>query len=173
MMKYSRWPHWVVIALIICSIFASIRQNNSVFRSGYIPKYILVNPAGTCALVEYHFNGGERWYWTDFFYVLSMSNGDAFYSVVDLRNRNILRDTTTAIPPIQALSQGLVGMGNSVFYWSKDGRNAAFPGGEGPLHEWAGITQCAGYSNQSQFSNLKCNIDAPGKACASLKKIIY
>jgi hypothetical protein len=146
-----------------------LRLNAGLVRPAYPPGSILANPAGTCALVEYQFRGGERWHWLDPYALFVMADGDAFYLVKEIGSGKVLRDSAATMPAIPALSLGLAGMGDSVFYWSKDGSSAAFPGGEGPYHEWTGIEECSGPKRQSDFSSLACSADNATPACAALR----
>ena len=150
-------------------ILVVARKCNSIFRPDYQPHAILASPNGACALVEYKFRGGERGYWADPFRALLMLEGDAFYNVIDLSSGKILRDSTKAIPALPAISQGLAGMGSSVFYWSTNGTTAAFPGGDGPFHEWTGIRECGGTQADSQFAGLRCYRDSNHPACPQLR----
>lgn len=159
-----------LLALAILVILVVIlRFNPGLVRPAYLPGSILTNPAGTCALVEYPFKGGERWNWLDPYSLFVMADGDAFYLVKHIETGKVLRDSTATIPAIPAISLGLAGMGNSVFYWSQDGTVAAFPGGEGPYHEWTGIDECAGKRRQSDFSSLDCTSDKTTPVCTALR----
>jgi hypothetical protein len=128
-----------------------------------------VNSSGTCALVEYKFGHGERWSWLDPYALFTLSIGNAFYTVVDIRNKKIVRDNTSSLIPITAYSQSSIGMGDSVFYWTQDGRAAAFPGGDGPYHEWTNIEECAGSTPQSDYANLSCSSDEKSSLCEKLR----
>lgn len=148
--------------------FVVARKGNILFRADYPPQSILLNPSGICALIEYKFHGGERGDWLDPFRLFLMLEGDAFYNVVDLRSMKIVRDSTTEIPAIRALSQGLVGMGDEVFYWNKNGKVAAFPGGD-LFHEWTDINECEGPTAASEFANLRCASDIQNPVCEHVR----
>jgi hypothetical protein len=166
-MKLLKRSLFVLAMVAVAAII--LRFNAGWIRPAYPPGAILTNPAGTCALVEYQFKGGERWNWLDPYSLFVMADGDAFYLVKNISTGKVLRDSTATIPAIPAISLGLAGMGNSVFYWSQDGSVAAFPGGEGPYHEWTGIDECAGTRRQADFSSLDCAADNTTAACTALR----
>lgn len=167
LLRATKW--FAILCISLMAMLVAARKCNSLFRPDYPPQAMLASPNGVCALVEYKFRGGERGYLADPFRALLMLEGDAFYNVIDLSSGKILRDSTNAIPALPAISQGLVGMGSAVFYWSKDGTTAAFPGGEGPFHEWTGIRECEGTQADSQFAGLRCHSDSNNPACSQLR----
>jgi len=158
------------IVLLLC--YGTLRKYSTLVRPHYPPISISVNPAGTCALTEYNFRGGERWYWTDPYRWFLLASGDAFYTITDLRTGKIIRDSTTQIVPgLEANSLVAVAMGNEVFYWSADGTKANFPGGraEDYFHEWTDLKECAGERADSDYANLTCDVDTASQLCMRLR----
>ena len=83
----------------------------------------------------------------------------------------IIKDSTTQIIfSIEANSQASVAMGNDVFYWSKDGNKANFPG-EAPnyFYEWTDIEECEGTKRQSGYANISCSLDNKSAICENLR----
>lgn len=169
MKRQHRRPAVLGVSALLMAVYVLLRLHPALIRPPYAPQSVLVNPAGTCALVEYKFGGGERWSWFDPYALFTLSSGDAFYTIVDLGTGKIVRDNTDSLMPIKAYSQESAGMGDSVFYWSRDGASAAFPGGEGPNHEWTDIKQCVGTQSQSAFANANCEIDDATPTCQKLR----
>lgn len=172
-MHLSRFSKCLLtVAIIISSIYVFVRKNSTLIRPHYPPISIALNPAGTCALTEYNFRGGERGYWADPYRWFLLASGDAFYTITDLRTGKIIRDSTTQIVPgLEANSLGAVAMGNDVFYWSPDGTKANFPGGraEDYFHEWTDIKECAGERAESDYANLTCDVDTVSPRCTALR----
>jgi hypothetical protein len=167
--KLQRYLKPAVITIFIIAIaFFLARKNNNIVRPEYQAESIVASPNGSCALVEYKFHGGERGKMIDPFPMLLMLEGDAFYMVVNLQSGKILRDSTTEIPAIKGLSLGLAGMGYDVFFWDETGTTAAFPGGEGPYHEWKGIQQCGETQIFTKFAGLRCHGDSTSQPCMQL-----
>ncbi|QDD65106.1 hypothetical protein EJD96_13510 [Herbaspirillum seropedicae] len=162
----------VALAVFLVCSYILLRKEPRLIRPHIEPQSILINPAATCALIEFNFRGGERWSWLDPYALFTLSDGDAFYTVVSLRSKKIVRDSTWSIIPITAYSQALVGMGSSVFFWSADGRNAAFPGGDGPAYLWQDITECAGEKSASPYSNLICFSSNQSAQCKAVREMI-
>jgi hypothetical protein len=159
----------LAIVLSVVAFYVVLRKHSTIARPHYPPESILINPGGTCALVEYKFRGGERWSWPDPYALFTLSGGNAFYTIVDLRSGRIVRDSTTSIIAIPAQSQDSIGMGSAVHHWSKDGSVAAFPGGDGPFYEWTDIKECAGTTRQSEYANASCNLDSASAKCEKLR----
>jgi len=160
-----------LVAFLVCT-YILLRKEPRRIRPHIKPQSILINPAATCALIEFDFRGGERWSWLDPYALFTLSEGDAFYTVVELRSKKIIRDSTWPVIPITAYSQALVGMGSSVFFWSADGRSAAFPGGDGPAHTWDDINECAGEKSTSPYSNLICFSGNQSAQCTAVRQMI-
>jgi len=159
-------------AIVLLLSYGTLRKYSTLIRPHYPPISIALNPAGTCALTEYNFRGGERWYWTDPYRWFLLASGDAFYTITDLRTGKIIRDSTTQIiPGLEANSLVAVAMGNEVFYWSADGTKANFPGGsaEDYFHEWTDIKECAGERADSDYANLTCDVDTASPRCKALR----
>ncbi len=161
-----------IFLAVVIATYVFLKKNSTLVRPYYPPESILMNPAGTCALTEYKFKGGERWYWLDPYSWFVMADGDAFYTITDIRTGKIIRDSTASIPAINSISRGWAGMGDSVFYWSNNGKTAAFPGGEGPYHEWTDIQECEGTKTKSEFSDLECNSDNRSSVCDKLRSAL-
>lgn len=160
------------MVIVLLASYLLLRKVPQLIRPAIEPQTILVNPGAKCALIEYAFRGGERWSWLDPYALFTLSDGDAFYTVVDLRSKKVVRDSTWPIIPITAYSQGSVGMGRSVFFWSADGRSAAFPGGEGPAYIWDNIHECTGEKSASPYSNLECSLDKQSPQCSAIRNMI-
>ena len=161
----------LVTAIFLVS-YVFLRKNSTLIRPHYQAVDIVVNPAGTCALTEYNFRGGERWHWADTYAWFVLAPGDAFYTITDIRTGKIIRDSTTQIIfSISANSQASVAMGNDVFYWRNDGGNANFPGGlsDDYFYEWRGIKECEGKEPQSEYANISCPIDGKSLLCEKLR----
>ncbi len=157
------------IVLLLC--YGTLRKYSTLVRPHYPPISITVNPAGTCALAEYNFRGGERWYWTDPYRWFLLAPGDAFYTITDLRSGKIIRDSTAQIfPSLEANSLVAVAMGSDVFYWSSNGMTANFPGGraEDYFHEWTDLKECEGRHAESDYANLNCRMDTASELCKRL-----
>jgi hypothetical protein len=162
---------WCLLALglVLLAMLAAARHFSSGFRPAYQPQTILTSPNGACALVEYNFRGGERGYWSDPYRMILLLEGDAFFTVTELRSGKIVRDSSAEITTLPAYSLASAGMGKDVFYWGKDGRTAAFPGGEGPFHEWTGIHECTGAKAAAEFADLSCYADSHDAACTNIR----
>jgi hypothetical protein len=150
---------FALVTLALLASYLLLRKVPQLIRPAIEPQTILVNP-------------GARWSWLDPYALFTLSDGDAFYTVVDLRSKKVVRDSTWPIIPITAYSQGSVGMGRSVFFWSADGRSAAFPGGEGPAYIWENIHECAGEKSASPYSNLECSLDKQSPQCSAIRNMI-
>lgn len=160
------------LTVILAVSYAFLRKNSTLIRPHYQAMDIVVNPAGTCALTEYNFRGGERWNWADPYAWFVLAPADAFYTITDIRTGKIIKDSTTQILfSISANSQASVAMGNDVFYWSKDGRNANFPGGlsNNYFYEWRDIEECEGQERQSEYANITCPLDSKSFLCEKLR----
>lgn len=172
-MRLSRISKLLLIAaILIGSSYVYLRKNSTLIRPTYPPISIALNPAGTCALTEYNFRGGERGHWADPYRWFLLASGDAFYTIIDLRTGKIIRDSTTQIiPGLEANSLVAAAMGNDVFYWSADGTKANFPGGnaEDYFHEWTDIKECAGKRAESDYANLTCHLDTVSPRCTALR----
>ncbi|TDY97050.1 UNVERIFIED_ORG: hypothetical protein DFO49_1524 [Herbaspirillum seropedicae] len=159
-------------AIVLLLPYGTLRKYSTLIRPHYPPISIALNPAGTCALTEYNFRGGERGYWADPYRWFLLASGDAFYTITDLRTGRIIRDSTTQIiPGLEANSLVAVAMGADVFYWSADGTKANFPGGraEDYFHEWTDIKECAGERAESEYTNLTCDVDTASQLCMRLR----
>ncbi|MFX5522109.1 hypothetical protein ABTD78_22840, partial [Acinetobacter baumannii] len=64
-------------AIVLLLSYGTLRKYSTLIRPHYPPISIALNPAGTCALTEYNFRGGERWYWTDPYRWFLLASGDA------------------------------------------------------------------------------------------------
>jgi len=171
-MQRSRFSNiLLIVVIVIASIYVFLRTNGQLIRPTYPVIAITVNPAGTCALAEYNFRGGERWYWTDPYRWFLLASGDAFYTITDLRSGKIIRDSTAQIfPSLEANSLVAVAMGSDVFYWSSNGMTANFPGGraEDYFHEWTDLKECEGRNAESDYANLNCRMDTASELCKRL-----
>ncbi|MDR9836500.1 hypothetical protein [Herbaspirillum huttiense] len=163
---------FALVTLALLASYLLLRKVPQLIRPAIEPQTILVNPGAKCALIEYAFRGGERWSWLDPYALFTLSDGDAFYTVVELHSKKVVRDSTWPIIPITAYSQESVGMGRSVFFWSADGRSAAFPGGEGPAYIWENIHECAGEKSASPYSNHECSLDKQSPQCSAIRNMI-
>jgi hypothetical protein len=180
--KLKLFAAFIVIlmtAYVVLTVGAYVffRKHNTIFRINYAPESIITNPAGTCALIEYNFHRASRSLGIDMYRLFLLAPGDAFYTVTKIQSGEIIRDSTTQIvPSITAHSLAKVAMGNDVFYWSKDGKVAAFPGGDGPFYEWTDIKECEGttptpeYANSTEYANVSCDADNKSQLCEMLRE---
>ncbi|MDR2838483.1 MAG: hypothetical protein LBV49_07985 [Azonexus sp.] len=163
------------MTVLLSVSYVTLRKNSTLIRPNYPAIEIAVNPAGTCALAEYHFRGGERWNWIDPYRWFLLAPGNAFYTVTDIRTGKIVKDSTTqVIFSIEANSQASVAMGKDIFYWSKDGKKVNFPGGmsNGYFYEWTDIDECQGTKHQSEYAQVTCSIDNKSQLCENLRSKI-
>jgi len=154
---------------ILFALFVMLRINNDWIRPHYAPQSILVNPAGTCALTEYDFHG-SRFSHLDAYRQFIGAQGDAFYTITDLRTGHRVRDSLTNPTAIAAVSRTIDDSGSIDFYWSRDGSTAAFPATPGPAHEWAQLQVCRGSRPVSPYASLACAPDDTRPACMEIRK---
>lgn len=83
---------FALVTLALLASYLLLRKFPQLIRPAIEPQTILVNPGAKCALIEYAFRGGERWSWLDPYALFTLSDGDAFYTVVDLRSKKVVRE---------------------------------------------------------------------------------
>lgn len=160
MAKLKRFVLWAcVIAASLCIVMVLARKLNPYFRPAYGPNVVAASPNGHCALVQYLFHDKEHG--VDPFPTLLLL-GEAFYTVLDLKTGKVLRDSSTELPAIHAVSDNV-----SYMRWTDD-TSAEFPEDGGPFHEWSELRDCAEQNRPPAFAGAMCFGDEPSTSACGL-----
>jgi hypothetical protein len=159
-MKLTKFKKRAIITLLLAVLTYVLLRQNSI-RPYELPDVVVVNPAGTCALMGYDLIGDRGSVFSSYYFFLFGSTR-AFYVIADLRTGKILRDSSR-IPIID----GHDGETGNYLGWNSNGSGAQFPSTEddGPYYEWENVTECEG---DIELANLRCYSDNKSEACKKL-----